>query len=215
MAFLVWLPRPADTWYPSPVKADTSPWRRKTTMKPPSCSICASALAMCPLNEFCRVRALSYLYQALCALAARKAEHLDAAAVIVHAREGRDPQCATALDLFFNFLGSVAGDLALTLGARGGVYVGGGIVPRLIPELESSSFRDRFESKGRFRDYLRDIPTFVINTKVSPAFLWERRVHWTWTENSKPGVGSKSAQRVWCLVTICGSKLPWRSRGFL
>ena len=115
------------------------------------------------------------LYQALCALAARKAEHLDAAAVIVHAREGRDPQCATALDLFFNFLGSVAGDLALTLGARGGVYVGGGIVPRLIPELESSSFRDRFESKGRFRDYLRDIPTFVINTKVSPAFMGASR----------------------------------------
>ena len=115
------------------------------------------------------------LYQTLCALAAQQAEPLDAAEVISRAREGHDVQCATALDLFFNFLGSVAGDLALTLGARGGVYIGGGIVPRLIIEMERSSFRDRFESKGRFRDYLRDIPTLVINTKVSPAFLGAAR----------------------------------------
>jgi glucokinase len=115
------------------------------------------------------------LYQTLCALAAQQAEPLDAAAVISRAREGRDVQCATALDLFFNFLGGAAGDLALTLGARGGVYIGGGIVPRLIPELERSSFRDRFESKGRFREYLRDIPTLVISTTVSPAFLGAAR----------------------------------------
>ena len=115
------------------------------------------------------------LYQTLCALAAHQAETLDAAAVIARAREGHDVQCATALDLFFNFLGSVAGDLALTLGARGGVYIGGGIVPRLITEMKRSSFRDRFESKGRFRDYLRDIPTLVINTKVSPAFVGAAR----------------------------------------
>lgn len=110
------------------------------------------------------------LYQTLCALAAHQAEPLDAATIIARARTGEDAQCATALDLFFNFLGSVAGDLALTLGACGGVYIGGGIVPRLITELERSSFRDRFESKGRFRDYLRDIPTKVITTSVSPAF---------------------------------------------
>lgn len=115
------------------------------------------------------------LYQTLCALAAHQGEPLDAATIIARARTGEDAQCATALDLFFNFLGSVAGDLALTMGACGGVYIGGGIVPRLIIELERSSFRDRFESKGRFRDYLRDIPTVVINTKVSPAFLGAAR----------------------------------------
>lgn len=115
------------------------------------------------------------LYQTLCALAAQQADRLDAAAIIARARAGEDAQCAKALDLFFNFLGSVAGDLALTLGARGGVYIGGGILPRLITELERSSFRDRFESKGRFRDYLLDIPTLVMNTKVSPAFLGAAR----------------------------------------
>jgi glucokinase len=64
----------------------------------------------------------------------------------------------------------VAGNLALTLGARGGFFIGGGIAPRLLPELERSTFRERFEAKGRFRDYLAAIPTWVIHATVSPAF---------------------------------------------
>ena len=89
--------------------------------------------------------------------------------MIAGARSGHDAACAGALDLFFGFLGSVAGNLALTLGARGGVYIGGGIVPRVLPELERSAFRERFEAKGRFRDYLRAMPIWVIQAEVSPA----------------------------------------------
>ena len=63
----------------------------------------------------------------------------------------------------------MAGNLALSLGARGGLYIGGGIVPRLLPELERSTFRERFEAKGRFRDYLAAIPVRVIHATVSPA----------------------------------------------
>lgn len=74
-----------------------------------------------------------------------------------------------ALDLFCGFLGSVAGDLALTLGARGGIYIGGGIVPRLGARFDASPFRARFEDKGRFRSYLQEIPTWVIDSPVSPA----------------------------------------------
>lgn len=80
-----------------------------------------------------------------------------------------DARCAEALDLFAGFLGSIAGNLALTLGALGGVYIGGGIVPRLGRWLADSPFRDRFESKGRFKDYLADIPVWVITAEVSPA----------------------------------------------
>ncbi|MEM7281482.1 MAG: glucokinase [Pseudomonadota bacterium] len=72
------------------------------------------------------------------------------------------------MNLFFAFLGSAAGNLALTLGAHGGVYVGGGIVPRCIDLIEDSPFRKKFEAKGRFRDYLRNIPTYVI-TSETPA----------------------------------------------
>ena len=110
------------------------------------------------------------LYEASCALAGRSVEALGPADVIARARGGNDPCCVAALELFFGFLGSVAGNLALTLGARGGLYIGGGIAPRVLPELERSAFRERFEAKGRFRDYLAAIPTWVIHATVSPAF---------------------------------------------
>jgi glucokinase len=71
--------------------------------------------------------------------------------------------------MFCGFLGSVAGDLALTLGARGGIYIGGGIVPRLGDRFDASPFRERFEAKGRFKKYLQDVPTWVIYSPVSPA----------------------------------------------
>ncbi|WP_461547921.1 glucokinase, partial [Sphaerotilus sulfidivorans] len=64
-----------------------------------------------------------------------------------------------------------AGNLALTLGARGGVYIGGGIVPRLGEFLDRSDFRARFEAKGRFQAYLAQMPVFVIDASVSPALL--------------------------------------------
>ena len=72
------------------------------------------------------------------------------------------PHCIEALELFCALLGSVAGDLALTLGACGGVYVGGGIVPALGDYFVHSGFRARFEAKGRFSAYLRGVPTYVI-----------------------------------------------------
>lgn len=93
----------------------------------------------------------------------------DAAGIVASAIGGSDPQAVEALDLFCAFLGSVAGNLALTLGARGGVYIGGGIVPRLGRWFDGSAFRQRFESKGRFSGYLSAIPTFVIDAPTSPA----------------------------------------------
>jgi glucokinase len=81
----------------------------------------------------------------------------------------QDPLAIQTLELFTSFLGSVAGDLALTLGARGGVYIGGGIMPRLLDWLPGSPLRGRFESKGRFKSYLQEIPIWVINSPTSPA----------------------------------------------
>ena len=72
--------------------------------------------------------------------------------------------------MFCAMLGTVAADLALTLGARGGVYIAGGIVPKLGPAFASSPFRARFEDRGRYSEYLQDVPTWVI-THDAPAFL--------------------------------------------
>jgi glucokinase len=73
-----------------------------------------------------------------------------------------DPLAADTFEIFFQLLGTVASDLALTLGAFGGVYLGGGIIPRQLERFAQSGFRERFEDKGRYADYLRSIPTFVI-----------------------------------------------------
>ncbi len=94
---------------------------------------------------------------------------LDAAQVVTLGLQASDGVARQTLDLFCGWLGSVAGDLALTLGAVGGVYVGGGIAPRLREHLARSSFRERFVAKGRYRAYLEAIPTRLIVAETSPA----------------------------------------------
>ena len=110
------------------------------------------------------------LHEALASLdGASGVRTLPSPEISARALAATDARCVEALALFCALLGSAAGNLALTLGARGGVYIGGGIVPRLGEAFARSPFRARFEDKGRFRDYLEAIPVFVIDTPVSPA----------------------------------------------
>jgi glucokinase len=80
-----------------------------------------------------------------------------------------DPLCKEVLECFCGMLGGVAANVAVTLGALGGIFIGGGIVPRMGEWFLASPFRMRFEAKGRFTEYLSQIPTFVITTP-NPAF---------------------------------------------
>lgn len=105
---------------------------------------------------------LENLYQAIAAIADVDVPERRAAGITKAALEGTCPTSRTALELFCAFLGSIAGDVALTFGARGGVYIAGGISPRIIDFLERSEFRARFEAKGRSRSYVERIPTKVI-----------------------------------------------------
>jgi glucokinase len=100
---------------------------------------------------------------------------LTAADITARALAGADDACVRTVDLFCAMLGSVAGNLVLTLGARGGLYVGGGIVPRLGEAFRRSRFRARFEDKGRMAAYLRPIPAYVITAETSPALLGAAR----------------------------------------
>ena len=109
------------------------------------------------------------LYQAVAGLAGETAEPLEPAAVTERALSGRDPQCAEALTHFCALLGCAAGNLALTFWSRGGLYLAGGIAPRILPFLEASDFRARFEAKGRLGDFLAEIPTWAI-VEDHPAF---------------------------------------------
>lgn len=90
------------------------------------------------------------------------APRLDPALVTEQGLSGADPHAVEALDLFAKYLGRVCGDLALTFLATGGVYIGGGIAPRILSVLERGSFRTAFEHKPPFVAQMRAIPTSVI-----------------------------------------------------
>ncbi len=110
------------------------------------------------------------LYEAHAALKGVEPLPCSAADISTRGQDGTCLICAAALESFCAILGTVAGNLALTLGARGGVYIGGGIVPRLGDYFADSPFRKRFEQKGRFSSYLAAIPSFVIMAKY-PALI--------------------------------------------
>lgn len=84
---------------------------------------------------------------------------------IGQALEAGDAAARQTYRVFFRMLGTIAANLALTFGAFGGVYVGGGIAPRYLDTLKDAGFRERFEDKGRYRAYLTGIPTWVITAK--------------------------------------------------
>jgi glucokinase len=110
------------------------------------------------------------LYDAICGLEGVVPKVLTPPEITRRAREGSCKLCLEALSMFCALLGTLAGNLTLTLGAVGGCYIGGGIVPGLGNFFASSHFRDRFEDKGRFADYLSRVPTYVIRTEL-PAFV--------------------------------------------
>jgi glucokinase len=108
------------------------------------------------------------LYVALAELAGRGHPTVNPEDVTHLAKQG-EPLARKTLAMFFSMLGTAAANLAVTTGGRGGVYIAGGIVPRIVDALRKSEFRARFEAKGRYRAYLGAIPTHVITTPL-PAF---------------------------------------------
>lgn len=104
---------------------------------------------------------LAHIYETLNAMNEVQAAALTPQQITHQALAGDEPSRA-ALSRFCAVLGSVAGDLALALGARGGVYITGGIAPMILDYLRASAFRERFEAKGRMSAYLKSIPTRVV-----------------------------------------------------
>ena len=115
------------------------------------------------------------MHRALAEIDGRETHIDDPAQITTEALEDYNSACGATLARFCAILGAVAGDIALTTGARGGVYIAGGIAPRILPFLKASPFRERFERKGRFQDYMAAIPTHVILHKHA-ALLGAARV---------------------------------------
>ena len=113
---------------------------------------------------------LENLYRALGTIDHAHPPRRSAADIVAAAREATCPTSRAALDMFCAVLGDTAGNLALTFGAKGGVYIAGGVVAHLGDELERSAFRTRFEAKGRMRGYVAPIPVYLI-VHADPAFV--------------------------------------------
>ena len=109
---------------------------------------------------------LENLYRAIAAVDEIDVPLRSASEITQAALQGACSASRAALDMFCAMLGGFAGNVALTYGARGGVYIAGGIAPRIVDHLAATEFRSRFVQKGRFQAYLEAIPSQVI---VHPA----------------------------------------------
>jgi glucokinase len=115
-------------------------------------------------------RGLVNLYQAASALSGRQAVFSTPDVISQRGLDGSCPVSREAVETFFAMMGTVAGNLALSLGAKGGVFIAGGILPRMAEAFRLSQFRARFEAHGRFQPYLAAIPTRLIIHPL-PAFV--------------------------------------------
>lgn len=110
------------------------------------------------------------LYNAMLTLAGKPREEVDAAEITRRALQEHQTIAVETLDLFCGFLGTVASDMALTLFSTGGVFIAGGIIPKLGEAFALSSFRQHFDDKGIYTELMKTIPTLVI-THPHPAFV--------------------------------------------
>ncbi len=144
----------------------------------PSTSLREDAIIAKLRDEFGHVSAervlsgpgLENLYRVIASLDSKTVAQYTAAQITEAALANRCMISRTALDLFCGLLGGVAGNLALSFGAQGGVYIAGGIAPQLQDYLPQSEFRSRFEAKGRLTSYLKPIPTYLV-LHDDPAFV--------------------------------------------
>lgn len=111
---------------------------------------------------------LTNLFRALSVIAGESAADLTPAEVVTGATQNPESREAEAVRMFSGWLGTAAGDLVLSLGARGGVYIGGGVVPKMIDVFDIEHFIERFLDKGRLRDYVEPVPVYlVLNTQIA------------------------------------------------
>lgn len=143
-----------------------------------SCDDREDAVLRCLRKRFGHVSAervlsgigLVYLYEALSEVDGQPPDRLEPRDITARARDRVSPHCNEAIAMFCGMLGTVAGNLSLTLGSRGGCYLAGGVIPALGELFDRDLFRRRFEAKGRFRDYVAAIPTYLVTHKL-PAFV--------------------------------------------
>ncbi len=122
-------------------------------------------------EDFISGTGLPFLHKIRAQIHGKKDEKLTAEDITWRAKMSKGGFCYQTVDVFCGMLGSIAGNTALTLGAFGGVYIGGGVAPQLEEVFVNSSFRDRFEAKGLFKDYVKTIPTYLLLSHSRNALI--------------------------------------------
>jgi len=115
-------------------------------------------------------RGLVNLYEAMSAVWGVPAKNLSPGEILAQGSDMQDPVCHQTLETFCSLLGSAAGNLALTVAATGGVYLAGGILPRMLDFVRSSPLRRRFEERGDLSAYAQQIPLLIV-TESEPGII--------------------------------------------
>jgi glucokinase len=122
----------------------------------------ASKTGYAPIHEVLSARGLEAVYSVLAGLSGRGAEKAAAIDIVKRAEKDEDELCEETLDCFASILARIAGDMALAVDARGGVFIGGGMAPKILRTLEKPEFGKQFANKGKRADYLAAIPLHAI-----------------------------------------------------
>lgn len=107
-------------------------------------------------------KGLLNIYTALCSIENTDTNFETPAEVVAAALDGSDTKALQTLNMFCEGVGAAAGNLALTFGAKGGIYIAGGVIPRFQEFFIKSGFRSKFEDKGRFVSYLKSVPVYLV-----------------------------------------------------
>lgn len=159
-----------DSWYPLESEGGHATYGPVTDREAEIFQIIRSRLKHISVESLVSGPGLSLLYEVITQLETGVPKCLKPHEVTDLAVNGNCAMASETLSIFFGALGTVAGNLALTLGARGGVYLGGGILRKMSGIFANSCFRERFEQHGRLTPYLSQIPTFLIDMDF-PALI--------------------------------------------
>ncbi len=153
----------SDGWLPIPSEGGHANIAPATDLE---CEIIKAAIAQhghVSAEIFISGPGLVRLYKALASVRDQQAQDLEPKDVTAKALDNSDALCHETLQLFCSFIGNFSGNLALTYGAKGGVYLAGGILPRFVDFLRGSEFNHRFEQKGVMSHFLEDIPVSIMS----------------------------------------------------
>lgn len=164
----------ADTWAVAGGEGGNATFAASTPEESAVAELIRLELGHCSAENLLSGPGLVAIYKTLAKLKNEKVADVSAMQVSKSAA-ANDPLAVEAQNMFFEVLGSTAGNLALTVGATGGVFIAGGIIPQVLKRFLKSRFRERFEAKGRYRGFMEAIPTYVI-TDPLPAFRGLRKI---------------------------------------